>query len=49
MYSKRDSSKVTTSNDANKIIQNLFNSLLQKYEIGLEQSMKGSNFGFDLS
>lgn len=28
MYSKRDCSKVTTSNDANEIIQNLFNSFL---------------------
>ena len=48
MYSKRDSGKVMISNETNEIIQNLFNPLLYKYQIGLEQSMKGSNFIFDL-
>ena len=31
----------------NKIIKKLFNSFLQKYQEGLEESMKGSEFIFD--
>ena len=34
-------------NDTNEIIQELFDSFLHKYQIGLEQSMIGSNFIFD--
>ena len=30
-----------------KIMQELFDSFLSKYQIGLEQSIKGSNFIFD--
>ena len=35
---------VMIGDDTNKIIKKLFHSLLHRYQIGLEQSMKGSNF-----
>ena len=47
MHSKSDSSIVTIGNDIGKIIQKLFDSFLHKYQIGLEQSMKGTNYIFD--
>ena len=47
MYSKSNSRKVMIGNDAIKIIQKKFDSLLHKYQIALEQSMRGSNFVFD--
>ena len=34
-------------NETNEIIEKLFNSLLQKYQKGLEESMKGSEFETD--
>ena len=43
MYSKSDSSTFMIGNDTDKIIQELFDSFLHKYQIGLEQSTKGSN------
>ena len=47
MYSKSDSSIVMIVNDTHKIIQELFDSLLEKYQISLEQSVKGRSFIFD--
>ena len=47
MYSNSDGSIVMIGNGTDKIIQERFGSLLRKYQIGLEQSMKGSNFIFD--
>ena len=47
MYSSSDSNIVMIGIDTDKIIQELFDSLLHKYQIGPEQSMKGSNFSFD--
>ena len=35
------------ANNSNKIINDLFSSLLAKYWIGLETSMKSSDFGFE--
>ena len=49
MYSKSDSSPIMTANDTSKIIQELFDSFFHKYKVSLEQSMKGSNFIFDVS
>ena len=46
IYSKRDNSMVMIGNDRDKIIQELFDSLLQKYQINLKQSMKDSKFIF---
>ena len=36
-----------TGNNAIEIIKRLFSLALTKYHLGLETSMKGSNFGFD--
>ena len=44
MCSKSDSSIVMIGNDINKTVQKRFGSFLYKYQIGLEQSMKGNNF-----
>ena len=35
------------SSDADEIVQEIFDSILCKYQIGLEQSMRGDNFIFD--
>ena len=47
MYSKSDHRTIMIGNNTNEIIQELFHSLVHKYQIGLEQSMRGSNFIFD--
>ena len=47
MYSNSDSSIVMIGNDTHKIIQELFYSFTEKYQISLEQSMKGRSFIFD--
>ena len=39
--SKINSRKVMICNDTNEIIQKFFDSLLHKYQTGLERSMKG--------
>ena len=47
MYPKSDSEIIMIGNNRDKIIRELFDSLLHKYQRGLEQSMKSSNFIFD--
>ena len=47
MHSKSDNVEIMMGVDTNEIIKNLFNSLLQRYQKGLEESMKGSDFVFD--
>ena len=47
MYSKSDIIEIMIGADTNEIIKNLFNSLLQRYQKGLEESMRGSDFAFD--
>ena len=39
--------RVIIQNETSEIIEELFESLLQKYQKGLEESMKGSEFIFD--
>ena len=46
MHSKSDV-EIIMGFDTNEIIKKLFNSLLQRYQKGLEKSMKGSDFVFD--
>ena len=46
MHSKSDSVKITIANEANEIIEELFDSILQTYQKGLEESMKGSKLVF---
>ena len=39
--------EIIMGNETDEIIEELFESLLQKYQKGLEESMKGSEFIFD--
>ena len=47
MHCKSDNVEIMMSVDTNEIIKKLFNSLLQRYQKGLDKSMKGSDFVFD--
>ena len=47
VHSKSDNVEFMMGVETNEIIKNLFNSLLQRYQKGLEESMKGSGFMFD--
>ena len=47
MHSKRDNIEFMTYDNANEIVNELFESLLSRYQIGLETSMTGSDFIFD--
>ena len=47
MHSKSDNIEIVINDEADKIIEKLFLSLLSTYQIGLETSMKGSDFIFD--
>ena len=51
MHIKRNNIEIMIGNETNEIIEELFESLLQRYQEGLEESMRGSNFfnnGVDL-
>ena len=47
MHSKSDNVEIMIGSKANEIIEELFKSLLQRYQEGLEESMRGSEFIFD--
>ena len=47
MYSKSDNFKIMMGANTNEIIRNVFNSLLRRYQVGLQESMRGSEFVFD--
>ena len=47
MHTKSNNIEITVGSQTNHIIEELFESLLQKYQEGLEESMKGSEFIFD--
>ena len=44
MHTTTDNIEIMTGNETDEIIKNLSESLLQKYQEGLEKSMKGSDF-----
>ena len=46
MHSKSDNINVMTYDSANEVIDKNFESLLSRYQIGLEASMMGSDFIF---
>ena len=46
-HSKSDSSEIMSGFDTDEVIGEFFEYLVQRYKIGLEQSMKGSNFVID--
>ena len=47
MHSKSDNIKFTSYNDANEIVDELFESLHSRYQDNLEKSMRGSEYIFD--
>ena len=47
MLTKSDNIEIIMDSETDNIIKELFESLLQKYQEGLEESMRGSNFYFD--
>ena len=47
MYTKSDNIEIMFGDDNDDIIEQLFESLLQKYEENLQNKMKGSEFEFD--
>ena len=46
MHTKSDNIKIMIGNETDEIIEEPFDSFLQKYQEGLEKSMKGSEFIF---
>ena len=47
MHSKSNTMEIMIGNETDKIIEELFDSFLRKYQKGFEESMKGSEFVFD--
>ena len=47
MHTKSDNEEIMTGSDTNEIIEELFESFLQRYEQNLEEKIKGSDFEFD--
>ena len=46
MHTKSDDIEIVMGSETNEIIKELFESLLQRYQEGLEKSMEGSGFIF---
>ena len=47
MHTKSNNIEIMVGSETDEIIEELFKSLLQRYQEGLEESMKGSEFIFD--
>ena len=47
IHTKRDDIEIMMCSEADEIIEELFKSLLQRYQEGLEEPMRGSQFIFD--
>ena len=47
MHSKIDNIEILIGNETDEIIKDIFDSALQRYQKGLEESLKGSEFVFD--
>ena len=47
MYRKSDNFEIMMEGNTNEIIRNLFNCILRRYQGGLHESMRGSEFVFD--
>ena len=48
IHRKSNNTKIIIGNETNEIIKELFESPLQRYQEGLEESMRGSKFVFDI-
>ena len=47
MHTKSDNLEIMIGSDTNEVIEDLFKSLLQRYQENLEEKMRGSEFNFD--
>ena len=47
MHTKSDNTEIVIGSDTNEVIKELFKSFLQRYQEGLQEKMRGSNFEFD--
>ena len=47
IHTKSDNLEIMIGSDTNEVIEDLFKSLLQRYQEGLEEKMRGSEFVFD--
>ena len=47
MHTKSDNSEIRIGDDTNDVIKELFKSFLQRYQEGLQEKMRGSEFAFD--
>ena len=47
IHTKSNNAAIMIGSETDEIIENLFDSFLQKYQVGLEESMRGSEFVYD--
>ena len=47
MHTRSNNKEIMNGSDTDEVIEELFESFLQKYEQNLEEKMKGSEFEFD--
>ena len=47
MYTQSDNVDIMTGVDTNDVVEELFKSTLERYQTGLQESMRGSEFVFD--
>ena len=47
MYTKSDKVDILTGVDTNDVVEELFKSSLEKYQVGIQEPMRGSEFVFD--
>ena len=47
MHTKSDTTEIMIGSETNEVIKELFKSFLQKYQEGLQEKMRGSEFEFD--
>ena len=47
MHTKSDNLEIMIGSDTNEVTEDLFKSLLQRYQENLEEKMRGSEFNFD--
>ena len=47
MHTKSDNAEIMIGSDINEVIKELFKSFLQRYQEGLQEKMRGSDFAFE--
>ena len=48
MHTKSDNTEIVIGSDVDEVLKELFNSFLQRYQEGLQEQMRGSDFAFEL-